>query len=255
MHLIRYIGSICCFLCAGVTASTTTKIISLAPFLTDWVHDFSLDTQLIAVSSACDNRNNLPTVSQAGFINIEALARLDPDIILAWDIQKPLLREYPYPERIHYFTVNRLDDFPRFLYAIGKLLGNEHKAKLFVDEWAQIVIDSRNIRRRKLVPMAYVASIQPLFILGGRSLIGDAMRFCGYTNPFGLEESLAKQISLEAWHRSESKCIFSEKMKKNNVYFNINSNCIAHPNGWLERPNHQFFLGLQWLCEQYIADE
>jgi iron complex transport system substrate-binding protein len=75
-------------------SSPASRIVSLAPSLTELVCALGLESLLVARSSACDypeRVTRLPVAGDFGRPNIELLHRVRPDLVLITDLEKPAL--------------------------------------------------------------------------------------------------------------------------------------------------------------------
>lgn len=62
-------------------------VVSLAPHLTEWVYSLDYQDKLLAVSAHSDYpaaASHLPQVADANGVDIKAIVKLQPDLILAW---------------------------------------------------------------------------------------------------------------------------------------------------------------------------
>lgn len=239
------------FFSVSSLAGASIKIVSLAPFLTEWVGDFGKSNQIVAVSSACQTVRKLPIVSQPGYINLEAIDSLNPDVILAWENQRKLFEGYPQIDKVYFFSVERLEDFSPLILKLGQVLGDESLARRMEVQFrvtAQKIIEKRWSRVAKKV--VYLASLEPPFVMGRESLIGDAILACGHQNVFPNKGGAgAMQIGLETLTLARSDhWLISSQVVVESAFFKRERRLIAHQAGWLEVPTMRFLLGLAWLC-------
>ncbi|MBD3586185.1 ABC transporter substrate-binding protein [Salinimonas sp. HHU 13199] len=69
------------------TTDSDQTIVTLAPHLTEWVYSLEQQDKLLAVSAYSDYPDAakaLPRVADANGVNIKAIVKLQPDVILAW---------------------------------------------------------------------------------------------------------------------------------------------------------------------------
>lgn len=69
------------------TSASAQTIVTLSPHLTEWVYSLGQQHKLLAVSAYSDYpeaAKALPRVADANGVNIKAIVKLQPDIILAW---------------------------------------------------------------------------------------------------------------------------------------------------------------------------
>ncbi|HET9043777.1 MAG TPA: helical backbone metal receptor, partial [Burkholderiales bacterium] len=112
-----------------VLAAPATRIVALAPHLTEIVFAAGAGAKLVGVSAHSDfpaAAAQLPVVSDAIHVDFEALALLKPDLVLAWrsgnrarDVAQVEARGF----RVYSTDAGALEDVPRVLRAVGRLAG------------------------------------------------------------------------------------------------------------------------------------
>lgn len=118
------------------------KIISLAPSNTEYLFAVSAGDQVIArddFSNYPEDAMELPTVGGFnGVYNLEEIARLQPDLILASPLNSPDVINSIKEVNPNVFVVpnpDSFDDLYTNIKNIGKLTGHDDKAQALVDEY------------------------------------------------------------------------------------------------------------------------
>ena len=114
---------------ASTASLAAQRIVALAPSLAELVEAAGAVDRLIAVSTLTDVPSAgrpLPIVAGPGWINIEAIVRLQPDTVLAWPSGNAM-RAVARLRRagIHIMTIESrtLADIPRAIRTIGAAAG------------------------------------------------------------------------------------------------------------------------------------
>ncbi len=144
----------------------------------------------------------LPRVGDAFGLNLEALAMLRPDLVLAWKSGTPArqaaaLRRLRIP--VYWSDIQRLRDVGETVLRIGELAGTRARAQAWADDYARRL---QALRQRefgaKPVRVFFQAWPAPLMTIGARQPIDRAITLCGGVNVFGDLRVAAAQVSREA---------------------------------------------------------
>ena len=187
-----------------VLAAPATRIVALAPHLTEIVFAAGAGAKLVGVSAHSDfpaAAAQLPVVSDAIHVDFEALALLKPDLVLAWrsgnrarDVAQVEVRGF----RVYSTDAGALEDVPRVLRAVGRLAGTAPAADRAAGE-----IEARleDIRRRHAgrpdVRVFYEIWHEPLMTVNGRHLVSAMLALCGGRNVFADARPLTPVVSRE----------------------------------------------------------
>ena len=66
----------------------TIKIVTLSPHLAEMIYELGSESSLVGVSSYTDypeSAKSIPRIGDAFVLDLERMALLDPDVILAWE--------------------------------------------------------------------------------------------------------------------------------------------------------------------------
>jgi iron complex transport system substrate-binding protein len=144
----------------------------------------------------------VPGVGDAFHMDIEKIAALHPDLVLAWRGSTPKRAE----ERLRKlgFTVatlgaERLRQIAGDLLIIGRATGRERaaraKAKAYLSGLAKL---RQTYAQRTPISVFYEISAEPLYTVSGKQSISQIISLCGGRNIFADLGPLAPAVSLEA---------------------------------------------------------
>ena len=186
-------------------ARPARRIVALSPQLVELCVAAGATSRLVGVVRGPDMpaaARHLPAVGNAFGIDLEAVAMLRPDLILAWRSGTPqrqvatLLR---LGIAVYWSETRRLRDIASTVLRIGTLAGTEAAAS----EWAKAYTLRLHALRQAahgLAPVRvfYQAWSAPLMTIGADQLIDRAIRLCGGINVFSDLRAPAPQVSREA---------------------------------------------------------
>jgi iron complex transport system substrate-binding protein len=181
------------------------RIVALSPHLTELVYTAGAGERLVGVVEYSDfppPALALPRIGDSFRLDYEALAELEPDLILAWrsgtpaDVQQRL-RDMGF--RVVALDAETLDEIAAQLTEIGRLAGTSETASLVSADYLRRL---RELRERfagaAAVDVFYQVSAQPLFTIGGRHVISESIETCGGRNVFEDIDGLSPAVSLES---------------------------------------------------------
>ncbi|MFW2406054.1 MAG: cobalamin-binding protein [Gammaproteobacteria bacterium] len=208
------IGAVIALLLAGCEArvkdepgsgAPARRIVALSPHLTELVYAAGAGDRLVGVveySNFPPPALAVPRIGDSFRLDFEALAELEPDVILAWrsgtpaDVQKRL-RDMGF--RVVAVDAEKLDEIATQLTEIGNLAGTSDVASRVA---ADYVGRLQSLRERyadvDVIDVFYQVSAQPLFTIGGRHVISESIETCGGRNVFEDIEGLSPAVSLES---------------------------------------------------------
>lgn len=186
-----------------------TRIISIAPHLTEIAFAAGVGARLIAVSEFSDYppaAKRLPRVGDGARVDIERILTLKPDLVLAWksgnqagDIAK-LER---FGVRVWVTEATRLADIARLLRAVATLAGEVASGERAAQDFERALSElghhaSTRTAQQQRVRVFYEIWHQPLLTINGAHMISDAIALCGGINVFADVPVLTPAVSLEA---------------------------------------------------------
>ena len=185
-------------------AQPAARIVALAPHLTELAFAAGAGGKLIGVSAFSDfppEAKKLPIIGDSAHVNLEEIARLAPDLVLAWRSGNPA-RNVAQLEarglRVFVTEPSRLEDVPRLVRAIGRLAGtdSEAEARAARIEARLAALKTRHAGRRQLA-VFYEIWHEPLMTVNGRHSVSAMLELCGGRNVFAAAAPLTPVISRE----------------------------------------------------------
>ncbi len=181
------------------------RIVSLAPSVTEIVYAAGAGSLLVAASAYSDwppPARKLPRVGDAFRIDLERIAALKPDLVIAWASATPpaarkALVRLGLP--LVLFAPRKLTDIADEIRLVGKAAGTQaaagRAAQAFLRERGRL---ARAYARRKPVSVFYEISAKPLYTVGGTQFISQVLTLCGGRNIFSDLGELASVVSRAA---------------------------------------------------------
>ncbi|MDJ0928894.1 MAG: cobalamin-binding protein [Gammaproteobacteria bacterium] len=190
---------------AAPPAGAPERIIALAPHLTELVYAAGAGHLLVGAVAFSDYpppAAELPRVGDAFRVDYEAVANLEPDLLLAWASGNPpelisRLRRLGY--RVAELQSTGLDSVAVQLEQIGALAGTGDVASTAAMRFRANLQELRdNAAGRRAVRVFYQVAPQPLLTVTNQHVIGEAIALCGGSNIFGELGGLTPVVSVEA---------------------------------------------------------
>lgn len=180
------------------------RIVALAPHLTELVYTAGAGDRLVGVVAWSDfppAAQELPQVGDAFRVDLERLALLRPDLVLAWQSGNPpqmigQLERHGY--RVVTLATPGLDAVADNLVAIGQLAGTSTAAGAAAAAYRAELAALRDRHAAKTrVTVFYQISPQPLYTVGGPHPISEIIATCGGRNIFGDLATPAPVVAVE----------------------------------------------------------
>lgn len=181
------------------------RIVALSPQLVELSYAAGAGSKLIATVQHADAppaARKLPRVGDAFALNLEAIASLKPDLILAWNSGTPprqidTLQRLGIP--VYWSQTDSLQAIANTVRRIGELAGTDAVARPWMRAFdARMAALRARYARQAPVRVFYQVWSDPLMTVGGPQLINQAIDLCGGVNPFAALPLLAPSISREA---------------------------------------------------------
>lgn len=258
----------CCPTSARPSSGPSCKrIASLAPSNTELIYSLGAQNRLVGVSTFCDYPEDAGSKEKIGSfvsVNLERLARLNPDAVLLVDGQESIagiLRRQGY--RVVVLNNKRLEAISKNLVAIGAITGKIAESKLLAKQFeGQLASLRRIMSSAKTRPKVfYCVWPKPLLTAGRSSFLNGVITTCGGKNIASDLKAAYPQFSLEKLAVANPDLIILPReardskfldgppwsnlkaVKNKRVYFLPES---AHDN--LSRPTLRVTEGLFWLA-------
>lgn len=182
-----------------------SRLISLAPHLTELMYAIDAGDRLVAVSEFSDfpaAAKKLPRIGNAGAIDLERIVALKPDLVLAWKSGTSIshlerLRKLGIPVAV--FDFHRVEQIADGITRLGNLTGKTAKAaSVRQDFLRQLHQLEKTYSKRKRVTVFYQLWAQPIMTINGDHMLSDMISICGGTNIFSELESLVPVVEPES---------------------------------------------------------
>jgi iron complex transport system substrate-binding protein len=186
-------------------STAVTRIVTLAPNLTELVFAAGAGDLLVGVSAYSDYplaAQDLPIVSDAFTVDHEQLILLKPDLLLAWESGTPVrvvdeLRAAGF--NIEAIATSRLKDVPAALEHIGHLTANDETASAAADQFRESLERlGRENSAAAEISVFYQITARPLYTVNREHFIAEIIGLCGGRNIFADLSELAPSVSVEA---------------------------------------------------------
>lgn len=181
------------------------RIVSLTPGGTEMLFAAGAGDRLLATargSDAPEAAKRLPTIGDANTVNFERLVALEPDVVVVWEhLNNRRVVESLRKLRLRVYSIRArsLADIPRSVRRLGALAGTGAVAEL---EARRLEARLQSLAGRKVdgepLRVFYMLWAEPLYTVGSRHIIGDAIARCGGRNIFDDIDFPAPIVEIEA---------------------------------------------------------
>lgn len=178
------------------------RIATLAPSLTEAAFAVGAGPRVVGVSAWSDHPEaaaRLPVVSTAFAIDLEALAKLAPDLVIAWKDSfrtVDIARLEALGARVFVLETRTLAEIPRLLAVTAALAGGDAGPAVRDYESRLAAVRARYARSSR-VRLFLEISHRPLMTIAGRHFMGEALDACGADNVFADLAEVAPRVSWE----------------------------------------------------------
>jgi len=195
------------------------RIIALAPHVAESLYAAGAGDKMVGTVDYSDyppEAKKLPRVGGYSRVDLEAVAALKPDLIIAWQSgnnmpQVDKLRALGLT--VYVSQPNRMEDVADQLERYGQLAGSEATAQAAARQFRQRLEKLRADNRGKAkIRVFYQIWKTPLMTVGGPQIISDAIRLCGGENVFGHIKQMAPHVSVEAVLEADPEAIVATGM-------------------------------------------
>jgi iron complex transport system substrate-binding protein len=187
-----------------VLAAPARRIVSLAPHATELLFAAGAGDRVVGVLKGSDHppaAARLPVVGDAYALDLERIVALHPDLIVTWPYttapQVAVLRG----RGIAVFASDpqTIDGIAQDLLRLGELAGTAEVAQRSAAAFrARLAALSERAGGQRPVAVFYEIWNAPLYTIGGRHLITQALAACGGSNVFANLTLPAPTVSVEA---------------------------------------------------------
>ena len=185
-------------------AAPAQRIVSLAPHATELLFAAGAGNQVVGVSEYSDfpaAAKQLPSVGGSGQLDIERIASLKPDLIVAWSSgnnRRQLARLRKLGLTVFESEPRNFEAIADSLERLGALVGRD-EGRLHAQQFRQQVQTlEQHYAGRSPVTVFYQIWSAPLMTLNDAHIVSQAIKLCGGVNVFGQLKPLVPTISSEA---------------------------------------------------------
>lgn len=244
-------------------ALAAERVVSLAPSLSEIVVELDAAELLVGVLDGGERPPalaHLPSVGRYGQLEMESLLQLQPDLVLLWpDSIGPGQRQ-----QLQAFGIPLLVTEPRSLAhlaeqfaEIGTRIGRAEQGRRLRQRFGERLAKlSARYRRERPLRVFYQIWDKPLYTIGGRQVISDALRVCGAANVFADLNLPAPQVSVEAVLQRDPEVILAGSGAQLEAWRRWPDLAAVQrdqlwpvPDLGLERPSFQMLEATEKLCE------
>ncbi len=199
--------------------SPAKRIVALAPHIAESLFAAGAGNQVVGTVDYSDyppEAKKVPRVGGYSRIDLEAVAALKPDLVIAWESgnnmnQANKLRALGLT--VFVTQPNRMENVADQLERLGRLAGTEAVARPAADRFRQRLEALRKANAAKpVVRTFYQIWKGPLMTVGGPQIISDAIKLCGGENIFGQLDKMAPTVSIEAVLEADPEAIVATGM-------------------------------------------
>ena len=190
---------------ATETGEEPLRIVTLAPHLAELVFAVGAGDRLVGVSSFTDfpeAASERPVVSDAFVTDLELLAVLQPNLLLAWESGTPAhvidnLRGAGY--RVEVVRSRSLDEVADALEDVGELTGHPGTGHELANDFREGIAARRALHAGSpAIRVFYQISMRPLYTINADHYISELIDVCGGQNVFSDLVDLAPMVAVEA---------------------------------------------------------
>ena len=200
-------------------AQPAKRIIALAPHMAETLFAAGAGSKLVGTVEYSDYpeaAKKIPRVGGYSRFDLEAVAALKPDLIVAWysgnapaSVEK--LRSLGFP--VYISQPNRIEDVAVELEHLGVLAGTSTVANAAAakvrERYAAL---KKRYSQRPVVRTFYQIWKQPLTTIGGRQIISSIVRLCGGENVFESLDAYAPVVTVESVIAANPEAIIASGM-------------------------------------------
>lgn len=171
-------------------AAPARRIISLAPGATELLFSAGAGSRIIATVQGSDEpvaAKDIERIGDANTLNYERLKLLKPDVIVVWQsLANPMvvqsLKRLELP--LYFVSVGGFEDIPASIRRLGILAGTSAVADTAAKRLMARLASLPKPPAKPRFDVFYMIWDSPLYTVGSRSLMSEAIRRCGGRNIF-----------------------------------------------------------------------
>ncbi|MBV4550028.1 cobalamin-binding protein [Pseudomonas sp. SWRI102] len=246
-------------LAASASTAAASRVVSLAPSLSEIVVELGSTDLLVGVLDGGDRPpalKDLPSVGRYGQLDMERLLSLKPDLLLLWPgsvgpAQREQLKGLHIP--VYVAEPRSLDQLITQIEEIAQTLGRPERGAQRAAQ-LRVRLEALRLRYRRDTPLAVFYQVwdRPLYTVGGGQIISDALATCGAYNVFADQDLPAPQVSVESVLQRKPQMILATDQAQLDAWKAwpvAQGRLLLVTDKGLERPSGQMIEAVARLCE------
>ncbi|ANF24313.1 cobalamin-binding protein [Stutzerimonas stutzeri] len=250
-------------LSASPWLGATERVVSLAPSLSEIMLELDAKALLVGVLDGGERPASLeaiPSVGRMGQLEMESLLALQPTLVLLWPdsisrAQRDQLSQFGIPVLV--VQPLSLEQLAEQFARVGQRIGRGEQGR---ELQRQFSLGLEQLRRRyhreQPLSVFYQVWNRPLYTLGGRQIVSEAIEVCGGRNVFADLQLPAPQVSVESVLSRNPDVILAgsgAQLSEWNAWPQLEAvrkgQLWEVPDKGLERPSFQMLGAIRKLCE------
>lgn len=245
-----------------------TRIISLAPDITEILFALGAGSQIVGVIAGSDYplaAKNITLVGSYRGLDLERIVMLHPDLVINWSNnffkQIAILKTLNIP--VYTTAPQKLEDISHSLAVLGILTG---KGQAGLAQAAQFNQSLNTLRKQYANAPQYSVFYQlgsyGLLTINKESWINQVITLCHGHNIFAQVRNITPMVSLEAVLNANPQVIITDSKDPNwtenwkkwhKIEAVRNGSLYAIPPEWIDRAGPRLLWGAKRMCEQIQA--
>ncbi len=197
-------------------AAPAKRIVSLAPHITELLFAAGAGSRVVGAAQYSNfpaAANDIPRIGGAGGWDLERIAALHPDLVVAWESGNPswVLRTLErFGIAVFRSEPRQIEDVATNIDRLGQLAGSVDVAGRTSAAFRRRHSRLRSqYAKREPIRVFYQVWERPLMTVNGFHLISNVIELCGGVNVFADLPMLTSTIDIEAVLRTEPQAIIS----------------------------------------------
>ncbi|MDZ3995197.1 cobalamin-binding protein [Pseudomonas sp. Teo4] len=259
---MRIVLCLLVLLAGSAWAQEPLRVISLTPSMTEIMLELQADDLLVGVLDGGERPaalRALPSVGRYGQLDMERLLSLEPDLLLLWPGSvPPAQRDQLKRLGIETFSAepHTLEQLIEQIEAIAERVGRGEQGHRYAVSLRERVRQLRqHYRREQPLGVFYQVWDKPLFTVGAKQVISDALAVCGARNVFDDLDLPAPQVGVEAVLQRDPQVILAgdeAQLASWKAWPRLRAvagnRLLVVPDKGLERPSGQMIDATERLC-------
>jgi iron complex transport system substrate-binding protein len=167
-------------------AKPPTRIVSLAPNITETLFALGVGDKIVGVTSSCDYPAEATRKAKVGDVhpNLEAVVAQRPDLVLTLPLQTDVLSTLEHLKiPVFMLDATTVEQVLSHIHTLGRMLGHTRDAdELVMSMRRRVAAVSERTKALPRPRLLYVLNSHPLMTAGPRSFIHQLIELAGATN-------------------------------------------------------------------------